>query len=225
MNRKQLALLTVVAAAVLAYLVGDGGQLLNPAFYRAQFQDSPVITALAFLLVYVLGTALSLPVSGALSVIAGMIFGRVVGIPLALAACTTGGTVAYLMSRYLLHELVQRRFAVQMQVINRGIEREGAFYLMCLRMVPVIPFWLLNLLSGVTALRVYPFFFATLLGMFPVVVILVNFGAQLGAVETFSLAALFTPGLLLSLTLLAATPFLARGLVALLRQARARARS
>lgn len=218
MNRKQISLLLVVAALVVAYVLGDGGRLLNPGMFREQFSLSPVTTALVFTLLYVLGTALSLPVTGVMTVISGMIFGRMIGVPLALFACTIGGTVAYLMSRYLLRDLVQQRFAVQMGVINKGIEREGAFYLFCLRMVPVIPFWLLNLIVGVTPIGVYRFVLATLLGMLPVVLILVNFGAQLGAVDEFSLAALFTPGLLLSLTLLATMPLLARGAVSLLRR-------
>lgn len=215
MNRKQILLLLALIVIVAGYFFGGGGRLLNPAFFQEQFQDSPVSTAVIFLLVFVLGTAMSLPVTGVLTVIAGMIFGGLIGAPLALLACSLGGTVAYLMSRYLLHDLVQRRFAIQMQVLNKGIHKEGAFYLFCLRMVPVIPFWLLNLLCGVTPLGIYRFFFATVLGMLPVTIILTNFGAQLGAVQTFSLSALFTPRLLLSLTLLAAMPLLARGLIAL----------
>jgi uncharacterized membrane protein YdjX (TVP38/TMEM64 family) len=218
-NRKQISLLLVIVVCLTAYVFGDGDKLLNPAVFQAQFQRSPVATAAVFVLLYVVGTALSLPVTGILSVISGMIFGRLPGIPLALLACTCGGTLAYLMSRYLLHDLVQRRFAVQMRVLNRGLEAEGTFYLFSLRMVPFIPFWLLSLLAGVTSIGITRFFVATMLGMLPVIVILVNFGAELGAVEQFSLAALFTPGLLLSLTLLATLPLLARGIIALLRRA------
>ena len=219
MNRRQVSLLLVIAVCIAAYVFGGGDKLLNPALFRAQFQHSPLATAAVFVVVYVLATALSLPVTGLLSVIAGMIFGRLIGAPLALLACTCGGTLAYLMSRYLLHDLVQQRFAVQMRVLNRGIEAEGAFYLLCLRMVPIIPFWLLSLLAGVTPIGITRYFIATLLGMLPVILILVNFGAELGAVEQFSLAAIFTPGLLLSLTLLAAMPLLARGIIVLLRRA------
>ena len=221
MNRRQVFLLLVIVVCIAAYVFGDGDKLLNPALFQAQFQRSPLATAAVYVVLFTLGTALSLPVTGILSVIAGMIFGRLSGVPLSLLACTCGGTLAYLMSRYLLHDLVQQRFAVQMKMLNKGIEAEGAFYLFCLRMVPIIPFWLLSLLAGVTAIGVTRYFVATLLGMLPVILILVNFGAELGAVEQFSLAALFTPGLLLSLTLLAAMPLLVRGIIALLRRARA----
>ena len=218
MNLRQVSLLLVIAVCIAAYVFGDGDKLLNPATFQAQFQSSPVGTAVVFVVLYVVGTAISLPVTAILSVIAGMVFGRLAGVPLALLACTCGGTLAYLMSRYLLHDLVQRRFAVQMKVLNRGIESEGAFYLFCLRMVPIIPFWLLSLLAGVTPIGITPYFLATLLGMLPVILILVNFGAELGAVEQFSLAAIFTPGLLFSLTLLAVMPLLARGIIVLLRR-------
>ena len=221
MNRKQISLLLVIAVCIAAYVFGDGNELLNPATFQSQFQRSPLGTAAVFVVLFVVGTALSLPVTGILSVIAGMIFGRLVGAPLALLACTCGGTLAYLMSRYLLHDLIQQRFAVQMKVLNRGIESEGAFYLFSLRMVPVIPFWLLSLLAGVTPIGITHHFVATLLGMLPVILILTNFGAELGAVEQFSLATLFTPGLIFSLTLLAAIPLLARGIIVLLRRDRA----
>jgi uncharacterized membrane protein YdjX (TVP38/TMEM64 family) len=103
-------------------------------------------------------------------------------------------------------------------VINKGIEKEGAFYLFGLRMVPVIPFWLLNLLVGMTSMRAPVFFIATLSGMVPITLILVYTGSQLGDIETFSLAAIFTPGLILSLCLLAAFPFLARIIVKFVRR-------
>jgi uncharacterized membrane protein YdjX (TVP38/TMEM64 family) len=102
---------------------------------------------------------------------------------------------------------------VHIDVINKGIEKEGAFYLFGLRMVPVIPFWLLNLLVGMTSMRASVFFVATLCGMVPITLILVYTGSQLGDIETFSMAAIFTPGLILSLCLLAAFPFLARAVV------------
>jgi uncharacterized membrane protein YdjX (TVP38/TMEM64 family) len=217
-KRRQLVLLLVVVLVVAAYFIGGGDKLLNPALYRAWYQQSPFLTGAVFFLVFLLGTALSLPVSGVLSVVSGIIFGHLVGGPLALLAGATGGSLALLVSRYLFRNLVQQRFAVQLAVINKGVDREGAFYLFCLRMVPVVPFWLLNLLMGATHMSVPRFFVATLLGMLPVTLILVNFGAQLGAVESFSMADLFTPGLLLSLTLLAMLPIIARGVVVLIRR-------
>jgi len=109
--------------------------------------------------------------------------------------------------------LIKRRFPGQIEVVNKGIEKEGAFYLFGLRMIPVIPFGLLNMLIGLTSMRVPVFMLATLTGMIPVLLILTYTGSQLGDIETFSIAAIFTPGLLLSLALLASFPFLAKAIV------------
>jgi uncharacterized membrane protein YdjX (TVP38/TMEM64 family) len=107
-------------------------------------------------------------------------------------------------------------------VVNRGIEKEGAFFLFGLRMIPVIPFWSLNLLMGLTAMSVPLFMLATLFGMVPVILILSYTGSQLGQIDDFSLSAVFTPGLILALSLLATFPLLARLLVKLLRNYKAR---
>lgn len=215
---KKLALATLIATVVILYFAGGGDQFLSIRLYQDLFDQSPLRTAAVFFLIYFVGTACSLPVSGVLSVVSGIIFGPVSGFLISLLAATLGGTTALFSTRYLFHDLIKRRFSVHLDVINKGIEKEGAFYLFGLRMVPVIPFWLLNLLVGMTAMRVPVFFVATLCGMVPITLILVYTGAQLGHIETFSMAAIFTPGLILSLCLLAAFPFLARAIVRLTRR-------
>jgi len=217
-NKKQLLLLIALLGIVVTYFMTGAEEMLDPRKYQALYKESPLTTVLIFFAIYLTGTALSLPVTGVLSVVSGMIFGHLIGAPLALLACTIGGTIAYLVSRYLLHTLVQQRFAAQLASINKGIEAEGAFYLFCLRMIPVIPFWLLNLLVGLTSIGVARFFVATLLGMLPVTLILVHFGTQLSTIDRFSVTEIFTPGLLLSLALLAVMPFVARQAVRLIRR-------
>ena len=118
-------------------------------------------------------------------------------------------------SRYVLHDPIQRRFADQLTNINKGVEKEGAFYLFALRMIPIIPFWTLNLLIGLTPIDVRRFVVATLTGMLPIISVLVHFGTQIRAVDSFSIRALFTPGLLLSLALVGVMPFIAKGIVRL----------
>ena len=156
---------------------------------------------------------ISLPVTGILSVVSGIIFGPVIGFLISLSACTLGGTVALFSTRFLFHDLVKRRFSVHLDVINKGIEKEGAFYVFGLRMVPVIPFALLNLLVGLTSMKAPVFFIATLTGMIPIMMVLAYTGSQIGHIETFSMSAILTPGLILSLCLLAVFPFLARAIV------------
>jgi len=224
--RNQWILIVLVGTVGAAFVLGDGERLLDPRLYQGMFREHPDATAAIFFGVYVLCMAFSLPVTAALSIVSGIIFGHAIGIPLALSACTLGGTLAFLFSRYVLHGLVQQRFAVQLAVINKGIERDGSFYLVSMRMIPVIPFWLINLLMGLTPITTTRFFLASLLGMVPIIAIYVHFGVQLGGVRAFSLEEVFTPNLMLALALLATLPFLTRGLLKLmarLRAARARA--
>jgi uncharacterized membrane protein YdjX (TVP38/TMEM64 family) len=171
-----------------------------------------------FFIIFTLGTAFSLPVTGVLSVASGVIFGHMTGFLVALLSSTLGGTVAMFTTRYIFQDLIRKRFAVQLEVINTGVEKEGPFYLFGLRMIPVIPFWTLNLLLGVTSMRVWVFMLATLLGMIPVMLILTFAGSQLGDIESFSLETIFTPRLILALILMASFPLLARGIVKLTRR-------
>jgi uncharacterized membrane protein YdjX (TVP38/TMEM64 family) len=210
---KKLALAVFIFAIVILYFVGGGEKYLNFEIYQELFERSPIATAVIFFMILLLGTACSLPVTGVLAVASGIVFGAVTGFFISLTASTLGGTIALYSSRILLHDLVSRRFTAQLAVINRGIEKEGAFYLFGLRMIPVVPFWLLNLLMGLTSMRISIFMLATMLGMVPVLIILAFTGSQLGEVESFSLAAIFTPGLILSLALLASFPFLAKSIV------------
>jgi len=210
---KKIALAAFIATIIILYFVGGGEKYLSIHLYQDLFAQSPIATAAVFFVVFFVGTSFSLPVTGALTVASGIVFGAVNGFAISLLASTLGGTVALYSTRYILHDLVKRRFPGQVDVVNKGIEKEGAFYLFGLRMIPVIPFWLLNLVIGLTSMRVPIFMLATLGGMVPVMLILAYAGSQLGSIETFSMAAIFTPGLILSLTLLGSFPFLAKAIV------------
>ena len=215
---KKLALAALIATVVLLYFAAGGERLLDVGLYRGFFDQSPVLTAAVFFLIFLFGTSFSLPVTGVLSVVSGIIFGPVIGFLISLFASTLGGTLALFSTRFLFHDLVKRRFSVHLDVINKGIEKEGAFYVFGLRMVPVIPFALMNLLLGLTSMRAPVFFVATLAGMIPILMVLAYTGSQIGNIETFSMSAILTPGLILSLCLLAAFPFLARAIVRLTRR-------
>jgi len=210
---RKLALAGLIATVVVLYLAGGGDRYLSINLYQDLYARSPVTTAVVFFAIYLVGTACSLPVSGALSVASGIIFGYFTGFFISLAACTMGGTLALFSVRFLFHDLIKRRFSNHLDVIDKGVEKEGAFYVFSLRMVPVIPFWLLNLLLGLTSMRAPVFFIATLFGMVPLTLILAYTGSQLGEIESFSVAAIFSPGLIVALCLLAVFPLLARAIV------------
>jgi len=214
---KKLALAAVLAIVITLYFVGGGDKYLSIGLYQDLFDRSPLITAAIFFMIFFVGTACSLPITGAMIVISGIVFGHLTGFLLSIFSSTLGGTLSLFSARILFKDLIQRRFSNHIDVINKGIEKEGGMYVFGLRMVPVIPFWLLNLVVGLTAMRVPVFMLATLLGMMPVTLILSYAGSQLGQVDSFSVAAIFTPGMILSLCLLATFPFLAKAIVRLTR--------
>lgn len=217
---KKIAVALAIAGVVILYLAGGGEKYLDIRMYQDLFEASPVATAAVFFLVFMAGTACSLPVTGVLAITGGMVFGTLTGFFLSLLSSTLGGTLALYSTRFLFHDLVRRRFAPQLDIVNRGIANEGAFYVFGLRMIPVIPFWSLNLLMGLTTMPVPVFMLATLTGMVPVMLIFSFTGNELGEIEHFSFADVFTPGLILALCLLATFPLLARLLVRLLRARR-----
>ena len=219
---KKLALAAFLVTMLLLYFVGGGEKYLSIDLYQNLFETSPLTTAVVFFVVFLVGTSCSLPVAGVLAVASGVVFGLPVGFLISSIATTLGGTIALYATRFLFHDLVKRRFSGQIDMVNKGIEKEGAFYLFGLRMVPVIPFWLLNLVMALTSMKIMVFILATSLGMIPILLILVYTGAQLGDIDSFSMAAVFTPGLILALALLASFPFLAKAFVGFVRRMKAR---
>jgi len=217
---KKIAVGLFIATVIVLYFAGGGEKYLDIHLYQGLYQTSPVLTAAVFFLVFMAGTAFSLPVTGLLAISGGIVFGTFTGFVLSLLSSTLGGTISLYSSRYLFHDLVKRRFAPQLDMVNKGIANEGAFYLFGMRMIPIIPFWGLNLLMGLTTMKVPVFMLATLLGMVPAIMILSYTGNELGEIENLSLAEIFSPGLILALCLLASFPILARLLVRWLRTRR-----
>jgi uncharacterized membrane protein YdjX (TVP38/TMEM64 family) len=220
---KKLALAAFLATMLLLYFVGGGEKYLSIDLYQDLFETSPLATAAVFFTVFLIGASCSLPVAGIMSVASGVVFGTLIGFLISSTATCLGGTVALYATRFLFRDLVKRRFSGQIEMVNKGIDKEGAFYLFGLRMIPVIPFWLLNLVMGLTSMKVPVFMLATLFGMVPILLILVYAGNELGEIESFSMAAILTPDLIIALVLLASFPFLAKAIVGLMRRYRAKA--
>ena len=210
---KKAVIVALVALALASYFLFDLQGYLSITFFRDLYQQHPLATAGVYFAIYIVATSLSLPTGAILTLIGGAVFGLTSGVVLVSFASTIGATLAFLLSRMVLRDWVQGKFAAHIQAINRGIEKDGAFYLLSLRLIPIFPFWLINLLMGLTPLRATTYFVVSQLGMLPATVVYVNAGAELAAVEVLSAAGILTPGLLLSLVLLALLPFVARGLV------------
>jgi uncharacterized membrane protein YdjX (TVP38/TMEM64 family) len=190
MNRRKILLIAVIlAAAGLFFGLGLQRYLTfeslkaNRDGLRLFYENHRLVAALSFMALYVLVTALSLPGAAILSLSAGAIFGTVVGTACAVVAATTGATLAFLATRYLFRDAVQRRFGERFEKLDRELEREGLSYLLFLRLVPLFPFFLINLAAGLTRIPLRTFFIGTLLGIVPGGFVYVNAGAGLASID------------------------------------------
>ena len=174
---------------------------------KTRVEENLPLALLAFFLIYTAAAALSLPSAGVLTLLGGALFGRWLGAGTACLAATLGATLAFLSSRYLFRDFVQHRFAHRLKAINEGVQRDGAFYLFTLRLVPAIPFFLINLGMGLTPLRTWPFIWVSLLGMLPGSFLYAYFGDALAAVK-------LSPALFISFALLGIVPLVLRKLLA-----------
>ena len=175
-------------------------------------QQAPRQSAALYFILYVLVTTLSLPGAALLTLLGGALFGLWPGILLVSFASTLGATLAMLVSRYLLRDWVQHRFAGQMRTVNDGVARDGALYLFALRLMPLFPFFVVNLLAGVTRLGVWRYWWVSQLGMLPGAIVYLNAGHQLGQIT--SLHDILSPGVVFAFTLLGLLPLITRWLFA-----------
>ena len=176
----------------------------NLGDFKAQVDDNLVLAAVVFFGLYTIMTALSLPAASLLTLLAGALFGFVIGTSVALLAATVGATLAFLSSRFLFREWVQGRLGNRLAAFNRGVEQDGAFYLFSLRLVPLFPFFLINLGMGLTPIRTWTYFWVSLIGMLPGTLIYINAGVELGQLE--SPKDILSPGVIVSLVLLGIAP-------------------
>ncbi|SHF01894.1 Pyruvate/2-oxoglutarate dehydrogenase complex, dihydrolipoamide dehydrogenase (E3) component [Modicisalibacter ilicicola DSM 19980] len=218
MNRKRLIVLAVVAIAIILFFASGANDALtldNIKHQQARFQSwfaaDPGLVAGGFFTLYVAMAAFSLPGAALLTLLAGALFGLGWGMLIVSFASTIGATLAFLIARLVAQRPLEKRFSRQLASINRGIEREGAFYLFTLRLVPIFPFFIINLVMGLTRMRPWTFYWVSQLGMLPGTLVYVNAGRELGELE--SLGGILSPGLIASFVLIGIFPLLARWLV------------
>ena len=219
MDKKKLGLIFVLALLIASYFIFDLGRFFSLDYFKAQQAaieayraENPVLTAGLFFLIYVVVTALSFPGAAVLTLVAGAIFGLWWGVLIVSFASSIGATLAFLASRFLLRDWVQKRFGDRLKAINAGVEKEGGFYLFTLRLVPAFPFFVINLVMGLTPIRTTTFYWVSQLGMLAGTLVYVNAGTQLGQIE--SLAGILSPGLVGSFVLLGIFPLIAKRIVA-----------
>ena len=215
-NKKaKIGVLMVIALAVALFFIFDLQRFLTLESIKAHqhdfegfYQDHGTVTITVYMVMYILVTAMSLPGAAVMSLAGGALFGLATGTIMVSFASTIGATLAFLLSRFLFRESVQKRFGDKLENINQGIARDGNFYLFTLRLVPVFPFFMINVVMGLTPIKTLSFYWVSQVGMLPGTLVYLNAGTQLGKLE--SAAGILSPAIILSFVLLGIFPLVAR---------------
>ncbi|MDD5035928.1 MAG: FAD-dependent oxidoreductase [Methylococcaceae bacterium] len=218
MNRYRLAFIIALLALVFAFFGFDLQRFFTLEMLKTQHaaladyrMAHPIAAGALYGAIYVLAAGLSLPGAAVLTLAGGAVFGLLWGTLIVSFASTLGATLAFLAARFLFRDAVQARFGERLKAIDAGMSREGSFYLFTLRLAPVFPFFMINLLMGLTSMPIRTFYGVSQLGMLAGTIVYVNAGTELAKLE--SLSGIFSPALLVSFTLLGLFPLLARRLV------------
>ena len=220
---KKILLLVIAITLVALFFHYDLNQLLTLEGLKGsmdQFgqwrEQSPLLVVGGFFTLYVLVAALSLPGAAILTLAAGALFGLVEGFVVVSFASSLGALLAFLVSRYLLRDSIKSKFPERLKAIDQGVQKEGAFYLFTLRLVPVFPFFLVNLLMGVTGIKAWTFYWVSQIGMLAGTVLYVNAGTQLAEIN--SLSGILSPKLIFSFVLLGLLPLIGKAIVNKIKQ-------
>ena len=229
MSWKKISVLAVLFSAAIAFFALDLGHYFSLAYIKQSqvsfsqtYQQHPVRVTLVFFAVYVLITALSLPGAAIMTLASGASFGLVWGTVVVSLASTLGATLAMLAARTVLRESIEKRFGKRLAEVNKGIDKEGAFYLFTLRLIPAIPFFALNLLMGLTRIKTWTFFWVSQLGMLAGTVAYVYAGTEIAKID--SLRSILSPGLIGAFVLLGLFPLVTKRVLDAVRQRKVYAR-
>ncbi|MBT6275795.1 MAG: TVP38/TMEM64 family protein, partial [Chromatiales bacterium] len=222
MNRTKLAVAAVAVIAIGSVIIFDLTQYLsfaaieNTHLWLADvYLTHPLAVAVGYFLGYVAVAALSIPGAAVMTLLGGAVFGVISGTVLVSFASTLGATLAFLFARFLLRDSVERRFSSYMTIVNRGVDREGGLYLFAMRLVPAIPFVVVNLVAALTQIRTLTFIWVSQLGMLPATIVYVNAGKELGALESAS--DVLSPAFILSFVALGILPLASSRIIRLVR--------
>lgn len=226
--KTKLILAAVVAALIASYFIFDLGQYFSLEYLKSQkealnqfYSDRPVLVIAVYFIAYVAMAALALPAAAILTLAGGAIFGFTTGFIVVSFASSIGATIAFLLTRYLFHDSIEAKFGDRLKTLNSGIEREGAFYVFGLRLVPLFPFFVVNAVLALTKLKTWTFYWASQIGMLAGTAVYVNAGTQLATIE--KLGDIADPKLLVSFALLGVFPIIAKYALAFLKRKKAAA--
>jgi uncharacterized membrane protein YdjX (TVP38/TMEM64 family) len=222
---KKVIIILIIAGLIAAFWFFDLGQYLTLSYIKAQqhkfsllYSEHRFGVIAGYMAIYILVTSLSLPGAAVMTLAGGALFGLWAGTLIVSFASSIGATLACAVSRFVLRDWVQAKFGDKLRTVNEGIEREGAFYLFTLRMMPILPFWLINLVMGLTRIPLLKFYWVSQLGMLAGTILYVNAGKELAEID--SLSGILSPGLIFSFVLLGLFPLAAKKLLGLYRRKR-----
>jgi uncharacterized membrane protein YdjX (TVP38/TMEM64 family) len=215
---KKLVIVGLVLLLIILFKVFGLDQYLTLSYLKEQqahfgdlYAANRVVVIGTYMLIYIIVTALSLPGAAVMTLAGGGLFGLVTGTIVVSFASTIGATLACIVARYLLRDWVQNKFGDKLTKINEGMEKEGGFYLFSLRLVPIFPFFVINLVMGLTSIRLTTYYWVSQLGMLPATIVFVNAGKELAKLD--SLKGILSPGLLISFGLLGLLPLITKKLL------------
>ena len=219
----KIGLIIVIMLAIIAFFFYDVQQYATLDYIKVKqqnifeyYKQNVFFVLVLFIFLYVLVTALSLPVATFLTLLGGALFGFSTGLVIVSFASTIGATLAFLMARFLAQNYVQKYYKKQLFKINKKFKSEGAFYLFALRLVPVFPFFIINVVMGLMTIKTWTFYWVSQLGMLPGTIVYVYAGTQLAQIETFS--DITTPSMLIAFALLGLFPLIAKNFVQFMRK-------
>jgi len=215
---KKISVVALVLGLAVIFKVLGLGQYFTLSYIKASqakfatlYGDHRLMVIAGYMVIYILVTSLSLPGAAIMTLAGGALFGLLTGTVVVSLASTIGATFACLVSRFILRDWVQGKFGDKLKTVNEGLEREGAFFLFTLRLIPIFPFWLINLVMGLTKIPLRTFYWVSQAGMLAGTVVYVNAGRELAKIN--SLSGILSPGLILSFVLLGLFPIVAKRLL------------
>jgi uncharacterized membrane protein YdjX (TVP38/TMEM64 family) len=225
MKLKKILILIIIVGLIVAVKVFGLDQYLTLSYLKGSldslkslYANHSLMVIAGYFFIYVLTTSLSLPGASPLGIAGGALFGFWTATIVVSFASTIGATLACLVSRFLLRDWIQNKFGDRVKKVNEGIEKEGAFYLFTLRLIPVFPFWMINLAMGLSKMSLLKFYWVSQIGMLPGTMVFVNAGKELAKIE--SVKGIFSPSLIISFALIGIFPIVIKKLLALYRSGR-----
>jgi uncharacterized membrane protein YdjX (TVP38/TMEM64 family) len=217
---QKIIIVLIILGLIIAFKIFDLGQYFSLDYikesqenFQLLYNEHRAAVIAGYMVIYILVTSLSLPGAAIMTLAGGALFGLVIGTIIVSFASTIGATLACFVARFVLRDWVQGKLGDKLRTVNNGVEKEGAFYLFTLRLIPVFPFWLINLGMGLTKMPLRTFYWVSQVGMLAGTIVYVNAGKELGKIE--SLSGILSPTLILSFVLLGLFPIIAKKLLAL----------